>query len=151
MSQKKPRLPFPLPDNEVTRAQRQIHRAVCKLVTIAGGHGDDHYARQAAEALCDLGSQAALPLASVIEQIPSPERRRRMVIQLREIPPYLGLGVWATLRRIAQADPSEEVRAAAAETSSILRLRNHERSARRTELGILWYGPVAGASGAATG
>lgn len=147
----KKRVSLKLPASDVTRAQRQIHRAVCKIVMIAGGHRDDSYAMEAAEALCNLGSQAALPLAYVIEKIPSAERRRRMVIQLREIPPSFVPDVWAIVLRIARTDPSEEVRAAAAETSSILRLRYHERSARLAELSVLWHKPAARGDEAATG
>lgn len=147
---KKRKTPFPIND-DVDRAQLQVHRAICKLVVIAGGHGAEDYANKAAEALCNLGAQAALPLASVIEQIPSPKRRRQMVIQFREIPPHLGPDVWLILRRIAKTDPSEEVRAAAEETSGILRQRSHERFKRLTELAVLWNNPPAKASGAATG
>ena len=117
---KKTRTPFPIHD-DVDRAVLQVHKAACKLVMIAATNRYTPYAIKAAEALADLGSMAAVPAASVIEQIPWDSRRRLLATVLRDIPPPLFcLDPFLILARVAATDPSEEVRAAAEETSGIL-------------------------------
>ena len=85
---KKTRTPFPVHD-DVDRALLQVHKAACKLVMIAATNRYTPYAIKAAEALADLGSMAAVPAASVIEQIPWDSRRRLLATVLRDIPPPL--------------------------------------------------------------
>jgi hypothetical protein len=127
---KKRRTPFPIFD-EVDRIRLKVYKAVCELVMIADTSTDEGLAERGVEALVDLGSLASVPLATVIEQIPSARRRLRMVVSLRDIPPEFRLDVCFTLMRLKQGDPSELVRAAAAETSRILRKRSHEWFGRR--------------------
>src|SRR5689334_23017854 len=98
---------------------------------IAGASRDEAIAARAVEALVDLGSLASVPLAAVIEQVPSARRRLRMVVALRDIPAESRLDVFFTLMRVSKNDPSAEVRAAATESSRILRPRCHEWFKRR--------------------
>ena len=131
---KKSRTPFPShPD--VDRALLQVHKAVCKLVTIAATNPGPLLASEAMTALRDLGTMAALPVAVVIDQIPWASRRALLVNLLREIPPPCNLEIPMNLMRIGASDPSESVRATATETSAILRQRSHERFKRLAELG----------------
>jgi hypothetical protein len=148
---KKSTTPFPIHD-DVDRALLQVYRAACKLVMIAATNRYTPYAVKAAEALTDLGSMAAVPVASVIEQIPWESRRRLMATVLRDIPPLMFcLDVPLILMRIAASDPSEEVRAVAAETAEILRKRSHERGKRLGALVVEQYRIPAEESGTAAG
>jgi hypothetical protein len=131
MSRKR-KTPFPIFD-DVDRIKLKVYKAICELVLIAGASKDEAIAARAVEALVDLGSLASVPLAAVIEQVPSAQRRLRMVVALRDIPPEFGLDVCFTLMRVMKADPSEAVRTAAAESSRILRHRSHESFGRRAE------------------
>ena len=126
---RKRKTPFPI-DDDVDRALLQVHRAACKLAMIAGASPGTGQALKAAEALRDLGSLAGPPVAASIEHIPSEARRLLMLTALREIPPILGFDIYTALLRIGANDPSESVRAAAAEASETLRLRSHERFRR---------------------
>jgi hypothetical protein len=137
MSRKR-KTPFPIFD-EVDEVRLKVYKAVCELIMIAGASKDEAIAARAVEALVDLGSLAAVPLAAVIEQVPSARRRLRMVVALRDIPPEFGLDVCFTLMRVMKADPSQAVRAAAAESSRILRHRSHE-----------WFGRQAARQAALT-
>lgn len=85
---------------------------------------------KAADALAGLGSLAAVPVAAVLERIPSEPRRLMLVELLRDIPPAVSLQVSTTLLRLAADDPSERVRAAASETFGVLRRRSPERFRR---------------------
>jgi hypothetical protein len=126
---KKARTPFPIND-DVDRALLQVHKAACTLVEIAAARRDVDYVIKAARALADLGTMAAVPVAAVIDQIPSAARRRMMVNLLRDIPPFFGLDVPTTLMRLAANDPSERVREAASETFHFLRRHSSERFER---------------------
>jgi len=85
---------------------------------IAGGSTDEGLAAGMVETPVDPGSLASSLLAAAIEQVPSPSLRARRVIALRDIPPEFGLNVISVLMRLEANDPSERVRAAAAETLS---------------------------------
>jgi hypothetical protein len=122
---RKPKTPFPIFD-EVDEVRLRVYKAICELIMIAGAYHDEGLAARAVEALVDLGSLAAVPLTAVIEQIPSESRRLRMVVALRDIPQEFGFHVLTVLTRVKAADPSGRVRAAAAETLTILRKRSHE-------------------------
>lgn len=131
---RKSRTPFPI-DDDVDRALLQVHKAACKLVVLAAARRDADSAVKAARALADLGSLAAVPVAAVIEQIPSEARRLMMVNLLRDIPPTFGLEVFTALMRVGQNDPSERVRAATSETIEIMRRHSSERLERLHCLG----------------
>ncbi len=83
-------------------------------------HEDHDVVAKAALAIGDVGCLAARPLAAAIFQAESPYHRTMMVVLLREVGSAFDIEVIVALIQVMISDPSEKVRALAAETLRIL-------------------------------
>jgi beta-lactamase regulating signal transducer with metallopeptidase domain/HEAT repeat protein len=94
---------------------RPDDRAFNYLVSVINGRDDIELRRRAAEAIADMpGQRGASTVIELAQKHPDAEIRRQFVESLARLdPPSRALDL---LRRIAIADPSEDVRAEAVET-----------------------------------